>query len=349
MTIEVGTEVGFQMDGHEDLVQNAVAGTITGSSEIIHLTNIYGPHDISSKAALWNDLETVIDPSVPHLIIGDFNEVRHREDRLNSVFCQSDANRFNSFIRRSGLKEFNLGGRKYTFMSKTGDKFSRIDRAIATPAFLRLWSGASLVALPRELSDHCPLLLRSNSPDFGAIPFRYFSSWSKKPGYLEIVNQGLSYQSSEDKPDKALALKLKNVKNRLKSWIKSEKDKEEYELKLNRDLVDGLDLKAESIGLTPAEIQLKCDALKKIKELNLTKNEELKQKARIQWTIDGDENSKYFHGLIRCRTTKNRILGFRSEGQWISDPPNMKSATHKFFQSKFKEPNSAREMGNKFE
>ncbi|KAK9058535.1 hypothetical protein SSX86_023377 [Deinandra increscens subsp. villosa] len=201
-----------------------ICGKITGHDEPVTITNIYGPQDPSAKRSLWRHLESTIDPSTPHLLIGDFNAVRHPSDRLNSDFCQSEANQFNSFIQRVGLKEFSLGGRRYTYMSKSGDKFSRIDRAFATPSLMRIWSDFDLLALPRECSDHCYLLLRSNNCDFGATPFRFFSSWFNEAGYTEVVQKALNLPTDLPpgaKPDKVLAVKLKKVKELLRAWSKS--------------------------------------------------------------------------------------------------------------------------------
>ncbi|KAK9056878.1 hypothetical protein SSX86_024242 [Deinandra increscens subsp. villosa] len=109
--------------------------------DVISITNIYGPQDSLLKLALWNELDTVIDPDLSGLLIGDYNVVRQENERLNSVFCQVDAD-------RKCLKEIKLEGRKFTYMSKDGTKLSKLDRAFATLALLRMWSGDVLTALP---------------------------------------------------------------------------------------------------------------------------------------------------------------------------------------------------------
>nr|GEV85749.1 RNA-directed DNA polymerase, eukaryota [Tanacetum cinerariifolium] len=67
---------------------------------------VYAPHEQKEKHLLWDYLEREIkrwDGKV--VTIGDFNEVRHKCERLGSVFNASEANVFNSFIVGSGLAE----------------------------------------------------------------------------------------------------------------------------------------------------------------------------------------------------------------------------------------------------
>nr|GFA40222.1 RNA-directed DNA polymerase, eukaryota, reverse transcriptase zinc-binding domain protein [Tanacetum cinerariifolium] len=59
--------------------------------------------------------------------MGDFNEVRHKCERLGSVFNASEANVFNSFIVGSGLAEVVLGGNKFTCCHKFGSKMRKLD------------------------------------------------------------------------------------------------------------------------------------------------------------------------------------------------------------------------------
>ncbi|GJV18252.1 hypothetical protein Tco_1363575 [Tanacetum coccineum] len=49
------------------------------------------------------------------------------------------------------------------------------------------------------------------------------------------------------------------------------------------------------------------------------------QKAKIQWAIKGDENSKYFHGIINKKWSQLAIRGVLVDGEWIEDPPQVKN------------------------
>ncbi|KAK9080577.1 hypothetical protein SSX86_000335 [Deinandra increscens subsp. villosa] len=317
-------------------------GFLIGTQQEILIINVYGPHETPSKVALWLELGLKLAeyPSIPAILLGDFNEVRFPHERLNSEFHPANALNFNNFISNSGLREYNMGGRKFTYVSSSGDKFSKIDRILVSPSFLRLWPNASLTALPRVHSDHCPLTLITNVLDFGPSAFRFYNSWIGRPGYMETVNAAYlqSVVPRNTPPDRRLQLKLKSVKLALKSWNIDFRNNEDYDLKIMRDTIDGLELKAEVLGLTPSELSLRQECIKKAKEINANKTQDLTQKSRIKWTTDGDENSSYFHGIIRNRTTKNRINGILHNGNWITSPDALKDRMLQFFSSKFAEP-----------
>nr|GEV15596.1 RNA-directed DNA polymerase, eukaryota [Tanacetum cinerariifolium] len=62
---------------------------------------------------------------------------------------------------------------------------------------------------------------------------------------------------------------------------------------------------------------------------------DLMQKARVKWEVDGDKNSKFFHGLINSRRKSQSIHGIMHEGVWLSDPKDIKEAFLNFYKKKF--------------
>lgn len=56
--------------------------------------------------------------------------------------------------------------------------------------------------------------------------------------------------------------------------------------------------------------QLKANLYKE--QRNVTKD--LKQKSRVKWAIEGEENSKYFYAIVRGRKTKNSLKGLLING-----------------------------------
>ena len=50
--------------------------------------------------------------------------------------------------------------------------------------------------------------------------------------------------------------------------------------------------------LTEMELQTRSRGIKRILELEKIVVMNLKQKERVKWMIDGDENTKFFHGYI---------------------------------------------------
>nr|GFA94482.1 RNA-directed DNA polymerase, eukaryota, reverse transcriptase zinc-binding domain protein [Tanacetum cinerariifolium] len=62
---------------------------------------------------------------------------------------------------------------------------------------------------------------------------------------------------------------------------------------------------------------------------------DLMQKAKVKWEVEGDENSKFFHGLINSRRKSQSIHGIMHEGLWLSGPKDIKEAFINFYKKKF--------------
>nr|GEX14101.1 RNA-directed DNA polymerase, eukaryota, reverse transcriptase zinc-binding domain protein [Tanacetum cinerariifolium] len=55
----------------------------------------------------------------------------------------------------------------------------------------------------------------------------------------------------------------------------------------------------------------------------------------VKWEVEGDENSKFFHGLINSKRKSQSIHGIMHEGVWLSDPKDIKEAFLNFYKKKF--------------
>lgn len=73
-----------------------------------------------------------------------------------------------------------------------------------------------------------------------------------------------------------------------------------------------------------------------LEQKNLTKD--LKQKARVKWAVEGDENSRYFHAMVRGRRNKNDVKGLLINGTWNEEPSPIKDMIYDFFKNHFEEP-----------
>nr|GEW51116.1 reverse transcriptase domain-containing protein [Tanacetum cinerariifolium] len=106
-----------------------------------------------------------------------------------------------------------------------------------------------------------------------------------------------------------LTKKLKILKGLIRSWVKDKKDKAsilKYNLKKKITDIDSLlnHGKVSSVALKD-----RSNAMNIL--INLKKNEsiEVAQKAKIEWSIEGEENSKFFHGIINKKRNNLAIYG----------------------------------------
>lgn len=64
--------------------------------------------------------------------------------------------------------------------------------------------------------------------------------------------------------------------------------------------------------------------LKRVDELEEQNIASLKQKARCKYTLEGDENTKFFHSVINGRNKHQSIHGVMFNGSWTTDPSLIK-------------------------
>nr|GEX25301.1 RNA-directed DNA polymerase, eukaryota [Tanacetum cinerariifolium] len=106
--------------------------------------------------------------------------------------------------------------------------------------------------------------------------------------------------------------KLKYLKEKIRLWNKLNKEKSNISKRsLLAELAD-------------------CDAI-------IDKGEG-ENNAKIKWAIEGDENSKYYHGVINKKRNQLSIRGILVEGTWIDSPSLVKRSMPIYHMSLFKVP-----------
>ncbi|GKA98844.1 RNA-directed DNA polymerase, eukaryota [Tanacetum coccineum] len=86
----------------------------------------------------------------------------------------------------------------------------------------------------------------------------------------------------------------------------------------------------------------RLDLSHKLHELNQLDLKEAAQKAKVKWAIKGDENSKFFHGIINKRRSQLAIRGVFHNGDWHTDPNLVKRTFFDHFAAQFQQPDRSR-------
>nr|GEZ46489.1 RNA-directed DNA polymerase, eukaryota, reverse transcriptase zinc-binding domain protein [Tanacetum cinerariifolium] len=84
------------------------------------------------------------------------------------------------------------------------------------------------------------------------------------------------------------------------------------------------------------------DTMNKLASLENMESSELAQKEKVKWSIEGDENSKLFHGFINKRRNNHAIRGIMVDGDWMEDPTTVKKEFFSHFQNRFEAPCATR-------
>ncbi|GJW90119.1 RNA-directed DNA polymerase, eukaryota, partial [Tanacetum coccineum] len=91
-------------------------------------------------------------------------------------------------------------------------------------------------------------------------------------------------------------------------------------------------------GVNDDILLTRLDLLKKLHDIKSSDARDYMQKAKIQWAIEGDENSIFFHGVINRKRANLAIKGVMVDGEWVDDPCRVKEEFRLHFANRFRAP-----------
>ncbi|GKC91022.1 RNA-directed DNA polymerase, eukaryota [Tanacetum coccineum] len=219
---------------------------------------------------------------------------------------------------------------------------SKLDRFLVSEGLLSVFPSLSAICLDRHLSDHRPILMREVVVDYGPIPFRIFNSWFSKPGFDKIV-EGTWNNLIIVETNSIVLLKKKfqALKSVIKSWIKEEKHHSKAKRFAIMNRLVELDKLFDQGNGTEDLVNDRTVLLKDLQDINNRLSLDMAQKEKVRWSIEGDENSKYFHGILNKKRSQLAIRGVLVDGDWIDEPANVKNEFLNHFSNRFSKPISA--------
>ncbi|GJS12092.1 RNA-directed DNA polymerase, eukaryota [Tanacetum coccineum] len=300
----------------------AVSSTWIPTSTKILIIFVYAPQDLNERKMLWEFFRHLIDSwDVEYVLLGDFNEVRYEHERHGSFFNPHGANSFNNFITSTGLIDLPLEGYSFTWSHKSASKMSKLDRFLISKGLLARFPYISTLCLDKHLSNHQLILLRELQVDYGPTPFRFFQSWSSRKGFDKMVEDLWNHS---DFTDFNCIIKLKNklqfLKKTIKQWLVEDNNKVNANKQQLSARLIVLDKLFDQGKCNDELLQERSNIYKELNDLNKASSLDHIQKAKIRWAIEGDENSKFFHGIINKKRSQLAIRGVLSNGDWIVDP-----------------------------
>ena len=126
-----------------------------------NLLVVYGDAQEEGKIPFLNELANFCHSNQePILIGGDFNIIRFSHEKNNSNRLHTQTNVFNSLINFFELKELEMSGGVYTWSNNQNPPtLEKLDRILVSNSWEDLFPTAIVTKLPREVSDHNPLIL----------------------------------------------------------------------------------------------------------------------------------------------------------------------------------------------
>ncbi|GJS67978.1 hypothetical protein Tco_0682543 [Tanacetum coccineum] len=114
--------------------------------------------------------------------------------------------------------------------------------------------------------------------------------------------------------------KLKYLKQKIRDWNKGNmKSSKNIKAKLKDDLKAVDDIIDNGEG-NDEVVKLRMDVLKSIQDIDKIQSLDAAQKAKIKWSIEGDENSSFYHGVLNKKRSQLNIRGILVDGTWVDNP-----------------------------
>ncbi|KAA3462361.1 reverse transcriptase [Gossypium australe] len=304
-----------------------------GIQEEWRFTGFYGSPYVRNQNHVWNLLERLSqDRDYPWFVVGDFNEIMYsfekkggfpRDPRRMEIFRDTLAN--------CGLMDVGYSGTWFTWergnLPETNIR-ERLDRGVANEKWLSLFPMGRIQHLPFATSDHCPLLLHTNSDNLFKCNrrFHFETWWIMEESFAEVL-QNIWESSSEP-----LMEKLKTLQAGLGKWAKALKwEKGEIKKKLTEDL--------EALLIEDRDDESLAKIIDKKIHLNLEIDKDERyweQRARVNWLKFGDRNTAFFHKSATTRKKANFITKLVSDdGSEIVDEIGLQEAAKSYFENLF--------------
>jgi hypothetical protein len=218
---------------------------------------VYGAAQDAQKAEFLAELVRICDTNtLPMLVGGDFNIIRRQEEKNNENYNDRWPFMFNTIIESLNLREISLSGRQYTWANRRAiPTYEKLDRVLATAEWEQKFPLVSVRALTRSGSDHTPLLLDSGMQAHrgNKALFSFELSWLRKDGFIDMVKKEWESISYGNSPIEIWQNKIRHLRLFLRGWSRnlSSEYKKEKERLLN--IINTLDLKAETTPLNDSE------------------------------------------------------------------------------------------------
>ncbi|GJV98361.1 RNA-directed DNA polymerase, eukaryota, reverse transcriptase zinc-binding domain protein [Tanacetum coccineum] len=274
---------------------------------------VYAKNSEKDRKPLWKNLadHCLVVNNEPWVVLGDFNVTLNVDESSNSFgVIDKDMDVFRKVLFDLCLDDIISYGMFYTWTQKRMNPSSgilrKLDRVLGNPSFLTSYDSCFAKFLPYMTSDHCPALIvypdiKSTKPK----SFRFMNFLADKPEFLTTVKNNWGIEVNGFRMF-VLTKRLKNMKrymrnlNRVNGNVFDKVKVLRVELKR---VQTSLDKEPDNIHLREEEY-VYCKAYK---EAMCDEEKVLRQKTKIQWLKDGDQNSAYFHNSLKGRIFKSRI------------------------------------------
>ncbi|GJR45998.1 hypothetical protein Tco_1314101 [Tanacetum coccineum] len=125
------------------------------------------------------------------------------------------------------------------------------------------------------------------------------------------------------------------LKQEIRSWIKKEKSSSSMAKAHTPKKLMDIDRMLDQGCVNMEILNQSTELMKSLNDINSLETMEVAQKAKLRWAIEGDENTKYYHGILNNKRSHLFIRRVFVDGEWVTDLIQVKHAFFSHFASRF--------------
>ncbi|KAL4383574.1 hypothetical protein GQ457_15G020780 [Hibiscus cannabinus] len=294
--------------------------------------NVYAPNSVTERLGVFNELKQLIEViNLPVILGGDFNEVLSLEERVGVNTHKKGIKDFGLFIDGLGLIDLPLHEGKFTWSNyRDVPACTRLDRFLISAAFLDRWPNLFQSLLPKNISDHNPIVISFLDINWGPRPFKWFDHLADDKALADKINEECLLSVGE-----GIGQMLRRCKTVTKEWVSLYYGKARDEIS---------NIEARCAELENAILNGSSEQ-RLVRELNVNRGKlweclrreerEWIQKSRIKWAISGDRNTKFFHLMASVRKNINVMSTLKIGKDSFCAPAQIKQAVRDHFKSSY--------------
>jgi ribonuclease HI len=322
------------------LSEQHVALSLSFDHRTCYIAAVYANTSHVVRRQLWAELSLLFSNFVgPWSVIGDYNAVLGAHEKYgrcppNKTSCDE----FTNWTNHNQLIHLDTIGNQLTWSNARGGSAYaalRLDRVICNSLWIDSWKTVSCCTLPKNQSDHHPLLFTSES-EVQTFPssFKFQRMWLLHDDCKRVVSDHWK-MNVVGCPMFILKTKLKLLKPILKAWNKEVFGDVHTKVANAVALVNSIQQIINDSGYTDALgdeeklAQIHLDEALRIQE------HFWRDKSRSKWFIEGDRNTTYFHKLTKTRHASSRLVRLKVGDNYITDTNDMEQHVLDFYHDLF--------------
>ncbi|XP_072078052.1 uncharacterized protein [Arachis hypogaea] len=202
----------------------------------------------------------------------------------------------------------------------------RLDRYLVGMGWKLKFPNAVVHRLTESGSDHAPILMETEPQSWHSKRhFKYQERWCREEDVKRIVSEVWRMEVVGSVMF-SLAQKLKDCRHRLVQWQKTHKAN-------SRKEIEDLQAKLEELRVAGINGGEEVTSLEEKLELAYLKEESYwREKSRVKWLKEGDQNTRFFHQKFQSRVQRNRI--WRLVGRYneiVTKPKDIAKVAEDYF------------------